>query len=464
MRKLLCLAMLGFTGVALAQEPATLKSISEGFFQESLKAYPSFATSMGIHDYDGELDAVDKASHDAAIARFKKTLAELNGLDPAKLSPTEKNDREILTAFLEGQLREETTVQAWQHNPDTYIGLGFGAINGLITRAFDSLEARMKLVISRENQLPRMLKDAKANLKDMPPVFIDIALEDLEGGASFLQKNVPEAFADVKDKKLQAELKASSKKAVAALNDFKAYLVKEKPKSHGQFALGRDNFVALLHNDLIDATPEEVLAAGEAQLARDRAAWDEVSKQIDPAHPDQAFSEVEANHPTADKLISTASAQLGELHKFIDDKHIITFPYPLLPKVEETPEFQRAVVFGEMDWPGPFETKATESYYYITPPDAKSSAEEQEKFLRLWNYPTLRNLTVHEALPGHFTQGLYLKAHQEWSVIRKTSQSYSDVEGWAHYSEQMMIEQGLGAGDPKAHIASSARRYCAIAA
>jgi uncharacterized protein (DUF885 family) len=452
-RKLLCVAMLGVGSAAFADDSAVLKSTSETLFAEFCKASPSFATAMGIHDYDGKLDPVDRQAHKAFVTLLENTLAALSPLDPKSLSQTERDDREILIAFLKGQLREETEIQSWRHNPDQYVGLGFGAVNGLITRAFDTPEARLRSVIARENAMPKMLKDAKSNLADMPPIFIDIALEDLEGGLNFIEKNVPEAFAGVKDRKLAAGLKASTAKAVAALKDFKAFLVKEKPKAHGQFALGRDNFIGLLHNDLIDATPEQVLAAGQAQLERDRAAWDEVSKQIDPDHPDQAFAEIEAEHPSADKLLATAKDQLVELRRFVEERHIVTLPYPIMPKVEETPEFQRAVVFGEMDWPGPFETKATESYYYITPPEASAPADEQEKFLRLWNYPTLRNLTVHEAMPGHFVQGLYLKAHPEWSVVRKAINSYSDVEGWAHYSEQMMIEQGMEKGDPKARIA-----------
>ena len=178
-----------------------------------------------------------------------------------------------------------------------------------------------------------------------------------------------------------------------------------------------------------------------------------VSKQIDAAHPEKALDEIGDDHPAAKDLISTAQNQLAGLRQFIVDHHIITLPYPLLPEARETPEFLRASTFGAMDWPGPFETKATESYYYITPPDAKDSPEEQEKFMRLWSKALLQNLSVHEALPGHFTQGLYLKAHQDWSMIRKAIQSYTATEGWAHYTEQMMLDEGLSAGDPKAKLA-----------
>lgn len=448
-----CAMLLAFCAGAASAQPPSLKSISESYFAENAKASPSWATSMGWHQYDAKLDDVTPAAHKAAIKREKDALAAVGALDDAKLSLLERDDKAIFTAWLKGQLLEDETIQMWRRNPDQYVGMALNAVNALVDRDFASQEERLKLVIARENAIPKMLKDAGALLSDVPPVYIDIALENLEGAVQFLKTNIPDAFPEVKDAHLKAELAASTKRSVAAFETYKAKLVKMKPDAHGQFALGRDKFIGILRADLIDATPEQVLAAGEAQLAKDRAAFDAVSKEIDPAHPEKALDDIGDDHPSAKELIPTARNQLAGLRQFIIDHHIITLPFQLLPEVRETPEFQRAVVFGEMDWPGPFETKATESYYYITPPDPKDSPEEQEKFLRLWSKALLQNLSVHEALPGHFTQGLYLKAHQEWSMIRKAIQSYTATEGWAHYTEQMMLDEGLSAGDPKARLA-----------
>jgi uncharacterized protein (DUF885 family) len=446
------LMLLAVGGRAGAAEPS-LASVSDRFFAAQYKASPSFATSMGIHDFDGELDAVDAKAHQNGVQRLLVAVSEVEALDPAKMSPRDQDDRLIFLAWLQGQLLEETTIQMWRRNPDQYVGLALSAINGLVTRSFAPPEDRLKRVVARERQVPRMLKQATLVLSNMPPIYIEMALENLDGAVAFLQHNIPDAFASVKDDRLQRDLAASTKQAVAAFGQFRSFLLKQKPTAHGQFALGRDAFVGLLRADLVTATPEQVLAAGEAQLARDRTDYDAVSKQIDPAHPERAFDDIGADHPSAVALIPTARDQLAGLRRFIEEKHIVTLPFPLLPEVRETPDFQRAMVFGEMDWPGPFETIATESYYYITPPDSKASPAEQEKFLQLWNRPMLQNLSVHEALPGHFVQGLYLKAHPEWSTIRKAIQSYSATEGWAHYSEQMMLDAGLSAHDPRARLA-----------
>jgi uncharacterized protein (DUF885 family) len=449
---LMAAALFGICGSAFAAESG-LTAISEAFFAEQFKASPSFATAMGIHGHDGELDNVDKAAHQANVKRLQDALTKIQALDPSKMSPTERDDRAIFAGWINGQLLEERTVQMWRHNPDLYVGLGLSAVNGLVTRSFAPPAERLRLVISRERQLPRLLRDAKANLRDIPPIYIDMALENLDGAVEFLQQNIPDAFSDVGDAALKKDLAVSTKASVKAFTDFRAYLLTEKPKAHGNFAIGRDAFIGLLRADLVEATPEQVLAAGEAQLARDRAAFDKISAEIDPAHPAQAFDDIGADHPDSAHLIPTARDQLAGLRRFIEEKHIVTLPFPLAPEVKETPAFQRAMVFGEMDWPGPFETKATESYYYITPPDEKDTQAAQDKFMTLWNRPMLQNLSVHEALPGHFTQGLYLKAHPEWSMIRKAIQSYSTTEGWAHYSEQMMLDEGLSAGDVKVRLA-----------
>lgn len=452
-RTIIALCGLYLAMLAAPSRAGELTRLSEAFFAELYRAQPSFATAMGVHDYDAQLDQIDLTAHRHNRARLQTVLDKVEALDPATMTNIERDDRAIFAAWLKGQLLEETGIQMWRRNPDQYVGLGLSSVNGLVTRSFAPLNERMKLVIAREKQLPRMLAQAESVLGDMPPVYIETALEDLDGAVQFLQQNIPDAFAPVADAKLQAELKAATRAAVKGFADYREFLEKAKPNAHGQFAIGRDAFIGLLRSDLVELTPEQVLAAGEAQLAKDRADFDRVSALIDPAHPDQAFDDIGADHPDSQHLIATARDQLAGLKSFIETNHIITLPFPLLPEVRETPEFQRAVVFGEMDWPGPLETKATESYYYITPADPKDPPEAQEKFLRLWNLSMLQNLSVHEALPGHFVQGLYLKAHPEWSLIRKAIQSYSATEGWAHYTEQMMLDAGLSQGNQPAHLA-----------
>ena len=209
----------------------------------------------------------------------------------------------------------------------------------------------------------------------------------------------------------------------------------------------------LLATDLVTVPVPRVMAVGRARLAKDRADFLATEKLVDPKDPANALKTIEQDHPDSAHLISTARGQLTALQSFIDSHHILTLPSRLLPAVDETPPFARALIFGEMDSPGPFETHANKAYYFITPADSTQTKAEQDAYLAYFNTALLQNLTVHEALPGHFTQYLFATANPDWSIVRKTGHSYTATEGWAHYTEQMMLDEGLGNNDPKLRLA-----------
>jgi Bacterial protein of unknown function (DUF885) len=447
------LSTIGGTDAAPSSAATTYNSIVQGYFSAQWQAHPASATATGVHTYDADLDDVSAAGVAKEIARLKDTKAKLRTIDGAKLPAMDRDDRDVLAGAIDGQLLQEETIQTWRHDPGNYVNLLTYAAFGLIERDFAPLPDRMKNAIARETKMPAMLAAAKKNLADMPPVFIDVALDNLDGGISFLSKDVPEAFKSVNDPALQKKLAESTKAAVAAAMDFKAWLTAQKPNAHGSFVLGRANLQRLLESDLIDVPVEKVLAAGEAQLAKDRAAYLETEKLIDPKNPSNAMAEVEVDHPDAAHLISTAREGLESLQGYIAQHHILTLPSQQLPVVAETPPFARAVIFGQTDAPGALETHATKAYYFITPPEPTWPKARQDKLLSYFNRSFLQNLSVHEALPGHFTQYLFQHANPGWSLTRKMAQSYTTTEGWAHYSEQMMLEQGLSKGDAKVHLA-----------
>jgi uncharacterized protein (DUF885 family) len=447
-------AVLSFACTASVHAAATdtYSAIVKDYFDSEWQASPTSATSVGLHDWDGKLDDVSAAAHARNQARLTQILSRLKAVDARTLAPTDRDDRDILMAQIGGQLLNEQTVQGWRHNPSTYVDLMTGGVYALIERDFAPPVDRMRNVIAREGQIPAMLADARRNLSDMPGVFVDIALENLDGTTGFLGKDVPGAFESVSDPALKAQLAATTKAALAAVADYKAFLVAQKPKAHGDFKLGREALQRLLASDMVDVPVDRILAAGQAQLAKDHAAFLATEKIVDPAHPAEALDKIGADHPDGAHLISTARDQLVGLQTFIETHHIVTLPSQMLPTVEETPAFARALVFGELDPPGALETRATKAYYFITPPDASMSAKEQDKYLAYFNRALLQNLSVHEALPGHFVQYLYARANPGWSMVRKTGQSYTATEGWAHYTEQMMLDEGLGNNDPKLRL------------
>ena len=438
---------------AVGDASRPLAQISESFFTEEFKYSPTFATETGIHDYDALLDEVTPAAHQAHVTRLRHTLEQVAALPAISLSPIERDDREIFAGWLNAQLLEEERVQLWRHDPNKYIVLGLNSVNWLMIRSFAPPDERLRCVIARLKRLPRLLTQAQANLRNMPAVYIEMALENIAGVESFLTESVPGAFTDVSDATLRAELNAATVPAVKAFLKYENFLAKQKHSANGSFALGRETYSAFLSASLIDATPDQVLSAGEAQLARDRIAYDATAQLINPLHPDQALADISGDHPKAEMLISTARNQLQDLREFILNHSIARIPTDRMPEVQPTPSFRRAAIFGELDWPGPLETLATTSFYYITTAQPGATSEEQERFLRLWNYSTLQDLSVHEGLPGHYLQGLYRQAHSGWSKIRQVTHAMMAEEGWAHYAEQMMLDEGLSNGDPRARLA-----------
>jgi uncharacterized protein (DUF885 family) len=454
-RMLACSAAMAFFCAVQAQAgaPGRYASLVKEYFDGTWRASPSTATSTGLHDWDSQLDDVSAAAHARETARLSSVMTRLRGLDVMKLSASDRNDRDILVAEIDRQLLEQQTIQGWRHNPGSYVDLLTSAIYSLIERDFAPLPDRMRSVIARENLVPGLLAEARKNLTDMPPVFIDIALENLAGATGFFSKDVPEAFATITDPVLRKQLAESTKAILAALVEYTSFLAAQKPTSHGSFVLGRDVLRHLLATDMINVPVDRIMKVGRAQLAKDHDAFLATEKLVDPKTPDAALAVLEKDHPDGAHLVSTARDQLKSLQSYIEQHKILDLPSQMLPVVAETPAFARATIFGELDPPGPLETHATKAYYFITPPDPKEPMAAQDKYLGYFNRALLQNLSVHEALPGHFTQYLFATANPAWSMVRKTAGSYTATEGWAHYSEQMMLDEGLGNGDPKLRLA-----------
>ena len=241
---------------------------------------------------------------------------------------------------------------------------------------------------------------------------------------------------------------------IKALEDTTRYLKQEVlPKSTGSYAIGAKNFSdKLAYDDMVDIPLDRLLAIGEANLDKDYNDFVETAKLIDPTKSPAIVMKAIANdHPTADALIPTAKDTLESIRKFIVDHKIVTIPSEVRPIVTETPPYARSGTFASMDTPGPYERKAKEAFYYVTPVEKDWTAEHKEQHLRGYSRPVLDMISVHEAYPGHFVQFLYVSKFP--TKTRKLTFCSSNVEGWAHYCEQMMVEQGFGNGDPKIKLA-----------
>ena len=197
---------------------------------------------------------------------------------------------------------------------------------------------------------------------------------------------------------------------------------------------------------------DELLAIAEKDLRKNQAAFADTARLIDPKRTAmQVLETVQTNYPLASKLLAVTQAELDALGQFMTDRKLITIPKAAPATVQETPPFLRATTSASMDIPGPFETVATEAYYNMTLPDPKSSAKDTREFMKQWYYAAISNVSVHEVWPGHYLQFLYAK--QFPSDIRKVFGAATNSEGWAHYCEQMVIDEGFHADDPRYRLA-----------
>jgi uncharacterized protein (DUF885 family) len=449
------LAVILFGTHAAPAQTATFESFVKAYYAAAYATHPVAATSAGIHDYDSRVDDLSAAGLARNSARLHKALSTLEAMDPKRLSAANRDDREVLMGRIRGQLLDEDIIQYWHKDPGRYALVATAAVFELVHRDFAPLVERMRAAIARERQIPALLAAGKANIKHPPRAFVEIAIRNIGGSINFYRSAAPIAFAPVDDPTLKREFATSNDSAIAAFEDYKSFLEAQLNSADGEFALKSDLFVQrLADNEMVDVPVAKLRDVALHQLHEDQAALKAAAREVDPAKSaDAVVRELRREHPSAERLLQTAQEDLSGLRAFVSEHRIVTIPSDLLPKVEETPQFARATISAAMDTPGPFEQHATQSFYYISPPDPGMTADELEDYLEEYYFAGLQIISAHEVWPGHFVQYLTLRSHQQWPLARRVVEAQSTTEGWAHYAEQMMLEQGLGNGDPKLKVA-----------
>jgi uncharacterized protein (DUF885 family) len=444
-----------FAAVSLAQNrDVEFSRLADRYFDELVFRFdPVQATYAGFHQYDTQLPTASRAEIDSQIATLKKWEVDVRNFDPRGLSASTSSDRELVLAQIHSQLLTLESIRPWEKNPDTYSSGVTGAVYTIMSRNFAPAPERLKSVIARERLIPRVFNSARENLKNPPQVFTEIALEQLPGLVSFFSKDVPLAFQKVTDPALVAEFRKTNQGVIDALNSYQAWLKSDLlPRSHGDFRIGSDNYLKkLAYDEMVDLPLDRLLEIGLENLHHNQAEFRRVAAQIDSKRtPQQILEELEHDHPPADHLLQAFRDVLGGLRNFIETHHIATIPSPVLPALQETPPFMRALTSASMDTPGPFEKVAKEAYFYVTLPDAHWTQKQVEEYLQDFNRGTIISTATHEAFPGHYVQFLWLQNLS--SKVRKLIGCGTDSEGWAHYSEQMMLDEGYGNGDLKLRL------------
>jgi uncharacterized protein (DUF885 family) len=450
------LAVISFAHVHAAAPPSTLaqsadsaawNALVEDFFANVYFKYqPSAGTTAGFHQYDNQLEDYSRQSVTAEIADLHAMEKRVAAVNATKLSPVEAGDHELVLNWIYSALLELETIRLWEKDPDNYSSGISGSVFAIMSRKFAPPDQRLASVVAREKQMPAVFAAAHANLKNPPHIYTEIALEQMPDIISFFQNDVPAAFKDAADPAVRADFEKSNAAVIADLQAYQKWLQTDVlPNSKGDFRIGADTFSKkLLYDEMVDTPLDSLLEIGTANLHQNQNAFNKLAKEIDPSKPPmEVLAELEKDHPAPDQLLQSFRDTFSSLVGFIQTKHIITIPSDVRPILEETPPFMRATTEASMDTPGPYEKVATEAFFNVTLPGAHDTPEEIEGRMGVFNRGTIVSTSVHEAYPGHYVQFLWMA--QAPTKVRKLLGSATNAEGWAHYCEQMMLDEGYNA-------------------
>ena len=450
-------SIVAWRGPAAAEPQASpFATFADSYFDSLYAFAPSSGTAAGFHQYDARVEDLSAARFTARTRTLHAQLAALAKLRVTRLALDDSIDAAMIDGAIRSELQDDEVIQTWRKNPMVYVGLAGNAVDLLMKRNFAPPAERLRSVTSRLRGVPAVLAAMRANVQNPPKEFTDLASRIAGGSVGFFKSDVAGWARDAAGSDTAAfrEFAAVNDSVVAAMQSAATWLRSDLlPRSHGRFAIGAKAFAdKLRYDEMVDIPLPRLLALGEAQLARDHKAFVEVAKLVAPGRtPAEAMATLETEHPTAETLIASANATVEGARQFLLDHSIVDIPSEVRPIVTETPPYARSGSFASMDTPGAYETKATEAFYYVTPPEKDWDAQHVEEHLRLYNKSVMNLITVHEVFPGHYLQFIY--APQFPTKTRKLLAASSNAEGWAHYSEQMMIEEGFGGGDPKTRLA-----------
>jgi len=466
MKSLVCFVALGMTLVINACTPRQTEDekfevLAKNYIEKLLEAKPEWATGLGDHRYDSRISDYSITGIDADRSLNRAYLDSLGSLQVSMLSPVNQIDYTIMTSNLQSWLFQIDTLKEYEWNPLSY-NVG-GAIYGLTAREFAPLKDRLLSVKARLTLLPSILDAARANLKNPPRVHTETAIRQNPGNIAMMRDELNTYLEKVPE--LKDEFAPIQQNVISALEAYGAWLEKDLlPRSTGDFRIGDEKFRRKLHFSLeSDLTKEDVLAKAEADLRATQDAMYETAlplykkffpKVTDPKKIEDkrlvskaVLDKLAETRPTNETIVGMANQMVQSTTDFVRSNNLMTVPAEPV-KVIVMPEFQRGVAVAYCDAPGPLE-KDGETFYTISPTPADWTKQRVESFFREYNNHMLQNLTIHEAMPGHYLQLAHSNKFKAPTMVRAIFGSGTFVEGWATYAEQLMVEKGYGGPEVK---------------
>jgi uncharacterized protein (DUF885 family) len=416
-----------------------------GYLRET---HPTHATLDGVHTHDDLLEDLSRQAVEGEVHALAGYLRRLGDIHRDGLTPVERLEHRMLTANLQGRMFELEEVRTWERNPQYYSDLIASSLASQTLFSHAPAPERARRVLSKLRQTPRLIQAARDNIKEPPAIYVKLGVEMMRGALAFIDDELPRAFKDLDDLHLLGDLADAQAEASQAVKSYLHDLETDiGPKARASFRLGKDKFEKKLRLDEGLAMPAaRLLAIATRELKATQEEFRALGGRMNGGDPLAAWARTKSAHPAPGELVSTGKQQLAELFTFLERQALVT----LLPgeqiTVAPTPDSYRWS-FASMWTPGPFETRPSRAYYYLTDVDPSWTIERQHEHLRDYNVPTLWSISIHEVYPGHFLHYQHLRRVE--SKVRKSIlfAPASFVEGWAHYCEQMMLEAGFGGRD-----------------
>lgn len=434
------------------------------FIESYFAANPDFAVGAGRHEFDGQLRDVSAAGIQKEIARLEAARTRAASFTDDSMSPEERFQREYVLSAIDNDLFYLREARFPFTNPSWYFRAGVDP-NTYVNVPYAPVDQRARAFIKYAQQIPGFAEHIRANLQTpLPRTFIDFGVSGFGGLAEFYRKDVPQAFAEASDPQLRKDLEAAIEPAAKAMDELVNWLKGQRAKANDAFAIGPERFSAMLRMTERVTTPlARIEEIGRADLERNLAALAEACKRfVDDASIESCVAKVSSDKPEGG-AVEGARDQLGTLRQFLVENEVVSIPGEEEALVKEAPAYQRQN-FAFINIPGPYEDELP-SVYYIAPPDPNWSKAEQQAYVP--GEADLLFTSIHEVWPGHFLQ--FLHSNRSAWKFGQLFVGYAFAEGWAHYTEELMIEKGVANDAPELHVGQllnallrNVRYLCAI--
>ncbi|AMY06851.1 hypothetical protein LuPra_00010 [Luteitalea pratensis] len=443
----------------------TLPHFAADYLAWRHEVQPTAATFDGVHVHDDLIEDFSRASIDRQIRDlngFARRLASMS----SEAVPAERADHSALMANAQARLHELEVIRTWERDPQLYADTLATSLASQAIFTYAPAAERARRLLSKLRQVTGVLDAARTNVREPAGIFIKTATETLRGVVSFLNRDLPRALREVDDLSLLADLDDASTVAKTAIERYVRDLEEEQaPKAKATFRIGKDKIEHKLKlEDGVTLDTDMLLRIAERELSATRERFAAVASKVGKGPADQVWAKVKAEHVAPGGLVTRVREQCASLYTFLRDSGIVTVPDADALVIAPTPPFYRWT-FASLWAPGPLEARAQRSYYYITDADANWPQERQEEHLRDMNDAVLWSISMHEALPGHFLHFEHLrKVASPWRKAMVVA-PVSVLEGWAHYAEHMVVEQGFAKKDPVielGQLAESLVRLCRL--